>query len=79
LPVKAIQPPAYGLCAAAEQWLHAGGMHSEQTPFWARYMQRYLDPARDALGPNAVAELEEAGRAMGFEAAIDEVLEGRPV
>jgi non-specific serine/threonine protein kinase len=62
------------LNAGAQQWLHAGGMHSEQLPFWARYLHRYIEPARLELGPEAVEELEEAGRAMGFDAAIDEVL-----
>jgi hypothetical protein len=68
---------AVRLSAAAQQWLHAGGMHSETIPFWARYMHRYLDPARERLGPEAVDDLERAGQAMGFDAAIEYVLEDR--
>jgi hypothetical protein len=40
-------------------------------------MRRYLEPARQRFGPAIVDELEEAGRAMGFDNAIDYVLEGR--
>ena len=52
-------------------------MHSETIPFWARYLHRYLDPARERLGPEAVDDLERAGQAMGFDAAIEYVLEDR--
>ena len=66
---------AVRLNAAARQWLHAGGFHSELVPFWAGYLHRYIDPVLDELGPDAVAGYEDAARAMGFDAAIDEVLE----
>jgi predicted ATPase/class 3 adenylate cyclase len=68
---------AIQLNAAAQEWLHAGGMPSEHVPFWARYMHRYLDPARQQLGPELVEKLEASGRAMGFDSAIDFVLARR--
>ena len=37
------------LNSAAQAWLHAGGMHSESIPFWARYLRRYIEPARTTL------------------------------
>jgi predicted ATPase/class 3 adenylate cyclase len=66
---------AFRLNAAARAWLHQGGMVSEQVPFWARYMRRYFDPGREALGEAALRKLEEEGRQMGFEAAVEYALE----
>ncbi|MBA2440689.1 MAG: AAA family ATPase [Thermoleophilaceae bacterium] len=59
------------LNAAAQAWLHAGGLHSENVPFWSGYMHRYIDPARAELSGEALTALEEEGQQMGFEAAID--------
>jgi predicted ATPase/class 3 adenylate cyclase len=66
---------AFRLNAAAQAWLHEGGTHSERIPFWAGYMRRYLDPARESLSERALATLEEEGRQMGFEAAIEYALD----
>jgi predicted ATPase/class 3 adenylate cyclase len=66
---------ALRLNTAAQAWLHAGGMRSELIPFWAGYIRRYLDPVREVLDETALASLEEAGRQMGFQAAIDYALQ----
>jgi predicted ATPase/class 3 adenylate cyclase len=66
---------ALRLNAAAQAWLHSGGMHSELVPFWAGYLRRYIDPLRETVDETALTSMEEAGRQMGFEAAIDSALE----
>ena len=66
---------AFRLNGAAKSRFHESGFDSSFIPFWAGYMRRYFDPARDALGEAALARLEEEGRQMGFDAAIDYALD----
>lgn len=66
---------AFRLNGAALARLHEGGFDSSFIPFWAGFMRRYLDPARETLGEAGWARLEEEGRQMGFEAAIDYALD----
>ena len=66
---------ALRLNAAAQAWLRDGGIESERIPFWAGYMIRYLAPARVSIGEAALGVVEDEGRRMGFEAALDQALD----
>ena len=66
---------AFRLNAVAEAKMHEVGLDMGGIPFWAGYVRRYLVPAREALGEAALSVLEEEGRRMGFEAAIDYALD----
>lgn len=65
---KAIQ--LEGAIQAEHESLHA----SVAIPFWDQLKERYLAPAQERLGPDAVNAESRVGHSMGFEAAIDYAL-----
>jgi hypothetical protein len=46
------------------------GMDVSGFAFWTEYKRRYLDAARDALGPAAAQRIEARGAAMPFDQAV---------
>ena len=55
---------------AAEAKMREVGMDISGFEFWKQYQRRYLEPAREALGPEAAAEAEARGAAMTFDDAV---------
>jgi hypothetical protein len=54
--------------ASRAEWVRLGvDLH---IPFWDALHERYMTPARTALGPAATAEAEQAGRTMTFDDAV---------
>jgi predicted ATPase/tRNA A-37 threonylcarbamoyl transferase component Bud32 len=56
------------VAAARAEWARLGV--DIRIPFWEALHERYMTPARAALGPDATAAAERTGRAMTFEDAV---------
>ena len=65
---------ALRLAGAAQAELDSLGSDVSGVRFWNELLERYLTPAREALGAGAEQEWE-AGRALGFEDAVELALD----
>jgi predicted ATPase/class 3 adenylate cyclase len=65
---------ALRLAAAAEAELNALAIDYSGLRFWAELQNRYLDKAREALGPEAARVAWEEGLQLGLERATEEAL-----
>jgi Ser/Thr protein kinase RdoA (MazF antagonist) len=58
------------IAAMRAEWARVGV--SMQIEFWEALTDRYISPARAALGPDRAEAAASAGREMTFEAAVAE-------
>ena len=67
---------AVRLAGAAQAELDGLGADVSGVRFWSELQQRFLGPARAALGEGEARRVEDQGRSIGLDAAAAEAMQG---